>query len=69
MKDLDVFHPSYRVKRISKIPISEFLSDDLFLDIIQNEKNGLISMKIDIDKELQENFYLFLESFYVTPNV
>jgi hypothetical protein len=49
MKDLDVFHPSYRVKRITKEPISYFnpkyskkndkethISDDgsVFLDIL-----------------------------------
>lgn len=46
MKDLDIFHPSYRVKRITKEPIvnfhpwfrkvrkSEERDDELFLDII-----------------------------------
>lgn len=45
-KDLDVFHPSYRVKRINDEPLSNFQprhrkdqkgtekEDDLFLDII-----------------------------------
>lgn len=44
-KELDVFHPSYRVKRINKRPLSDFHprhrdmrqksdAEDLFLDII-----------------------------------
>ena len=36
-KQLDVFHPSFRTKRIRERPIKTF-NDDLFLDVIQREK-------------------------------
>lgn len=48
-KVLDVFHPSYRCKRIEKEPLGEYLNDDKFLDIIQNEKRELITVEIGID--------------------
>jgi hypothetical protein len=64
MKDLDVFHPSYRVKRITEELVSSFHPRfreerkgydapedvDLFLDIIQNERLGLINVDIKLDK-------------------
>lgn len=34
-KELDVFHPSYRTKRVNK-KISDFSNTDLFIDILQN---------------------------------
>ena len=44
-KELDVFHPSYRVKRVSK-KLSDLQNTDLFLDILQNESLGLITYNI-----------------------
>ena len=49
-KELDVFHPSYRVKRV-EMKISELKDSDLFLDIIQNEALGLITFDIQIKDE------------------
>ena len=47
-KDLDPFHPSFRVKRIKDKRLDDF-RDDLFLDIIQSSKQGLISFKVDFN--------------------
>jgi len=49
-KDLDLFHPSYRVKCVRKRPLKELMSsNDLYLDIMQCEKAGLVSVKFEID--------------------
>ena len=54
-KELDPFHPSYRVKRIKGEPLVNLNENehfkDLFLDILANEKSGLISVKIKFDEE------------------
>ena len=76
-KELDVFHPSYRVKRINKRPLSDFHprhrdmrqrndAQDLFLDIIQNEKNGFITVNIEIDKDVIERFYVDLGQLFMS---
>ena len=76
-KDLDVFHPSYRVKRINDEPVSSFhpkhrkdnknqpREDDLFLDIIQNERLGLITLSINLEKRHVDKFYSTIEPFYL----
>ena len=46
-KELDVFHPSYRVKRVRK-RLQELNESDLFLDILQNESQGLITCQIKV---------------------
>ena len=44
-KDLDLFHPSYRVKTVQNVPIKDLMSqNDLYLDILQCEKAGLITV-------------------------
>jgi hypothetical protein len=81
MKDIDAFHPSYRVKRIDKAPLSQFnprfmgkndsrfngdknLGTDLFMDILTNEKSGLINVTISIEKDIQTKFYEELGQLY-----
>lgn len=32
-KDLDLFHQSYRVKNVHKLPLKELFCSDLYLDI------------------------------------
>ena len=56
-KQLDIFHPSFRIKRIKERPIRTF-RDDLFLEACQREKEGLIDIKIEIneDPENKKNF-------------
>ena len=50
-RELDLFHPSYRVKKVTKL-LSEITNDDIFLEIEQNLNLGLITFKIDLeDKE------------------
>ena len=50
-KQLDVFHPSFRTKRIKDKPIKTFSEDDLFLDVIQREKDKLIEVKIQVKEK------------------
>ena len=50
-KDLDLFHPSYRVKLVQKMPLSQLKNqNDLYLDILQSEKAGLITVDIAMDE-------------------
>ena len=49
-KDLDLFHPSYRVKCVREMPLKNLRNmNDLYLDIVQCEKAGLVNVKIAID--------------------
>ena len=70
MKDIDPFHPSFRVKRVNKLPISRMLEDteykDLFLDILQNEKSGLIKYEFEFDPESLGGYLQNLGELY-TP--
>lgn len=52
-KELDVFHPSYRVKRVQK-KLKELADTDLFLDILQNESLGLITFQIQIHDDNED---------------
>jgi len=52
-KELDVFHPSYRVKRVNK-RVSDLVESDLFLEILQNESLGLITFEISIEDNCQD---------------
>jgi transcription elongation factor SPT6 len=47
-KDIDIFSRAFRTKRLNKKPINSF-NNDLYLDIIQAEKKGLIKVKIEIN--------------------
>lgn len=50
-KDLDLFHPSYRVKCVRQLQLSNLRhQNDLYLDILQCEKAGLISVNIAVDE-------------------
>ena len=46
-KELDVLHPSYRVKRVNK-NVKDLADTDLYLDIVQNENLGLITCTIAV---------------------
>lgn len=53
-KELEALHSSYRVKRIIKKPIDSF-DNDLYIDIIENDKKGFITYSISIeDNEMLE---------------
>jgi len=65
-KDLDLFHASYRVKLVQKMPLTQLKSqNDLYLDILQCEKAGLITVEIAMDVTKKENFKDFLKSLYM----
>ena len=58
---MDLFHPSYRVKCVNKMPLSVLkYQNDIYLDIIECEKAGLISVHVNVDPEklkgLQQEF-------------
>jgi len=53
-EELNIFHNSYRIKRIIKRPINS-LNDDIFLEIIQKEKDGLIISNISLEKDILNN--------------
>ena len=70
-KQLDVFHPSFRTKRIRERPIKTF-NDDLFLDVIQREKEKLIEVNIEIEEkeeELKEFRYYFTQALNSESNI
>ena len=70
-KQLDVFHPSFRTKRIKEKPIKTFSEDDLFLDIIQREKEKLIEVIIQIkenEEESKEFRYIFSQALNSEQN-
>ena len=51
--ELNVFHPSFRVKRLKKKPVESF-TNDLFLDILQCEMKNLITVKIECEEDLKD---------------
>lgn len=53
LKELDVFHPSYRIKRLNK-KLSDLQDTDLFLEILQNESLGLITFNISIQDDCDD---------------
>ena len=57
-KELDVFHPSYRVKKVRKW-LKELEDDDFFLDVEQNVTLGLITFKIDVSEKEKHLAKLF----------
>ena len=69
MKDLDPFHPSYKVKRIQAEPIMKFLTEEayaeLYLDILQNEKSGLITVELQFDSSFQGRYLMNLAEKYI----
>ena len=65
-KDLDLFHQSYRVKLVQKMPLSQLrYQNDLFLDVLQCEKAGLVTVEISMDERKLTNFKDFLKSLYM----
>lgn len=66
LKDLDLFHQSYRVKRVKGLDLRKLKAQsDLYLDIEQCEKTGLIRVEIKIDHSKKEEFKDMLASFYM----
>ena len=66
-KDLDLFNPSYRVKLVHKLSLQQLLYQlDLYLDILQCEKTGLVKVEIGIDELKEQQFRDYLKTFYMT---
>ena len=64
-KDLDLFHHSYRVKIVKKMPRKDLFNTDLYLDIMQCEKSNLVTVKIEIDLNKKKELTDFLEENYM----
>jgi len=57
---------SYRVKCVRQLPLSALRNqNDLYLDILQCEKAGLITVDIAVDQVKQDNFKNFLMQLYM----
>lgn len=55
LRELDVFHPSFPVKRIHNKPANTF-TKELFMEILNAEKEGHITYSIDISEEEKDKF-------------
>jgi hypothetical protein len=67
-KELEALHSSYRVKRLFKKPIDSF-DNDLYLDIVENEKLGFITVSINIeDNEMTELINKIQKAYYRGEN-
>lgn len=66
-KDIDVFHPSYRVKNINKEPLLNFFKngDERYLEIESLVQQGLIVVKIEVDQQQELRIHNFLEACYL----
>jgi transcription elongation factor SPT6 len=66
-QDIDAFHPYREVLRIEKKPFAEFHGSVQFLLMTKAEKEGFITVSLEIPQEIHEtvrNFYPFsFESF------
>ena len=63
---MDLFHPSYRVKLVRNTSLSKLsYQSDLYLDIVQCEKAGLVNVEISMDKTKEKDFKVFLEELYL----
>ena len=52
MRELDIFHPSYRVKRLNrKLDEPQSFNDDLMIDVLHNESLGLIDVQITVEND------------------
>jgi len=76
-KELDVFHPSYRVKRLNKklneMKENDQCATDIFLDVLQNESLGLITYEIVIkddceDTKIGNKFFQSMYEKYKYPD-
>lgn len=66
--ELDIFHQSFRVKRLLNKPLHSF-NNDLFLDIVKNEKEKLISYNISFEDQDLKTLNETLLKCYVQPRV
>jgi hypothetical protein len=64
-KELDVFHPSYRCKRLTFVPLDKF-HDDLWVDILQCKEKSLIEIIFEHDDVLKD-IIDWMKSMYYEP--
>lgn len=68
LTELDVYHPSFKVKRLKNKPLSSF-NNDLFIEIIKAEKSKLITYVIDFPENEKRSLNEKLLKCYVHPRV
>ncbi len=61
-REVDVFNPSYRVKRLDEVPFSKF-DDDLWYELLTAQKRDFINVYFN-DEDFQENILKELSRFY-----
>ena len=66
--ELDAFNESYRTKRINKRPIDGF-QNDLFIDVVENEKKKLITVSINIEDDKLNFITEKLKMAYIRPRI
>jgi transcription elongation factor SPT6 len=54
IEEITYWHPFRNVKRLEKVPLSEFRHSDLFALILDAEKNGYIRVELDVGDYLDE---------------
>lgn len=64
-KEFDVFHPSYRVKRLSIVPLEKF-QDDLWVDIQNCKDKGFIEVTFE-DEDVEKEIIEWMKSLYYEP--
>ena len=63
LKELDIFHPSFRIKRITSKPIASFV-DDMWIDIQNNVKAKFINVKVFVNSQQSDAIFQKLSSLY-----
>lgn len=53
------------MKHVNKRPINDLMNSDLYLDIMQCEKSGLVQVNIAIDPHKAEDLKVFMEDLYM----
>lgn len=64
-KELDMFHSSYRTKRLKIVPLEKF-TDDLWMDIEECKEKGLIEVVFE-HEEVLKNIIDWMKALYYEP--
>lgn len=72
-KEIDPFHPSYKVKRIKKEPLLNIKENknfsSVFLDILANERGGYITVHIKYEEEDLKKLQQGLAEKYIPEKI
>lgn len=65
--EIDIFHHSFRVKRLLNKPINTF-NNDLYMELHKAYKEGLITYSIDYDDSKLKDFLFRISKIFVKPD-